>query len=60
MNALKFTQADFVGRLIGIKRKPREVSQIPNGTSLNSDIIHNFEGELWKNQKVKENLQKEC
>ena len=38
MNALKFTQADFVGRLIGIKRKPREVSQIPNGTSLNSDI----------------------
>ena len=25
--------------LIGIKRKPCEVSQIPNGTSLNSDII---------------------
>jgi len=24
--------------LIGIKRKPCEVSQIPNGTSLNSDI----------------------
>jgi len=29
-------------RLIGIKRKPCEVSQIPNGTSLNSDIkLHN-------------------
>jgi len=27
--------------LIGIKRKPCEVSQIPNGTSLNSDIIQN-------------------
>jgi len=39
MNALKFTQADFVGRLIVIKRKPCEVSQIPNGTSLNSDNI---------------------
>ena len=29
-------------RLIGIKRKPCEVSQIPNGTSLNSDIKRNF------------------
>ena len=28
--------------LIGIKRKPCEVSQIPNGTSLNSDIIINW------------------
>jgi len=27
--------------IIGIKRKPCEVSQIPNGTSLNSDIIQN-------------------
>jgi len=27
--------------LIGIKRKPCEVSQIPNGTSLNSDIKRN-------------------
>ena len=26
-------------RLIGIKRKPCEVSQIPNGTSLNSDYV---------------------
>lgn len=34
-------------RLIGIKRKPCEVSQIPNGTSLNSDIKLNkkFNGE---------------
>ena len=29
-------------RLIGIKRKPCEVSQIPDGTSLNSDIKRNF------------------
>jgi hypothetical protein len=28
--------------LIGIKRKPCEVSQIPNGTSLNSDIKRNL------------------
>lgn len=29
-------------RLIGIKKKPCEVSQIPNGTSLNSDIMRNY------------------
>ena len=32
------TQPSAEGSLIGIKRKPCEVSQIPNGTSLNSDI----------------------
>jgi len=34
--------ADPTGHLIGIKRKPRKVSQIPNGTSLNSDIKRNL------------------
>jgi len=32
--------------IIGIKRKPCEVSQIPNGTSLNSDIKQNWRGQL--------------
>ena len=35
------SQPSAEGSLIGIKRKPCEVSQIPNGTSLNSDIIQN-------------------
>ena len=33
------TQPSAEGSLIGIKRKHCEVSQIPNGTSLNSDIM---------------------
>ena len=33
------SQPSAEGSLIGIKRKPCEVSQIPNGTSLNSDIM---------------------
>ena len=36
--------------LIGIKRKPCEVSQIPNGTSLNSDIKRNFNQSLVRLQ----------
>ena len=39
-------------RLIGIKRKPCEVSQIPNGTSLNSDIMFN---KLKMNSQRKKN-----
>ena len=44
MTHLNFTQMLRIcptGHLIGIKRKPCEVSQIPNGTSLNSDIKRN-------------------
>jgi len=45
-------------QIIGIKRKPHKVSQIPNGTSLNSDIHRlrpNFEiGSLvGRNSNVK-------
>jgi hypothetical protein len=38
-------------RLIGIKRKPCEVSQIPKGTSLNSYIMPNLKITLhdWSN-----------
>jgi len=45
MTHLNFTQMlriCLAGHLIGIKRKPCEVFQIPNGTSLNSDIMRNF------------------
>jgi len=43
-------------RLIGIKRKPCEVSQIPKGTSLNSDIMRNFSQEA-KNLKSPETME---
>ena len=51
MTHLNFTQMLRIcptGHLIGIKRKPCEVSQIPNGTSLNSDI----ESTLWERKET--------
>ena len=46
LDGITLTPSLRSGHLIGIKRKPCEVSQIPNGTSLNSDIK-----DLTENQK---------